>query len=278
MAHFSPVNSAHIKILEVDCSKDYYWNHQPRDKRHRPLTCIIGANCAEATVIVADTRILRGYEATNESKIRLFWDDNVMTAGAGTVAVFDYVAQTIREKSLENPNPQSFGKVVEIVEDSITHVKSRYYPRMGENYDIELLCAGLDIVNSGEGHLKRIDKYGVSENVERFAIIGHGAQYAASLFGLMYDEMLTARETALLGSFVISTVIALDYDQSVGVKEFGPEVIILRDDEKPAFMNITESDFRNTNQTAKSLKFRNMLVKSIWNNNIPQAYSLEQID
>jgi len=268
-------------VLTVGCSqpccKDYYGNPRPIDKRAKPLTCIIGAKCAEATVLIADTRILRGYEATNESKVRLFWNDGVMTAAAGSVAVFDYVAQTIGEKSLENPNPQSFGKIVEVVEDSITHVKSRYLPRMGEDYDIELLCAGLEKVTSGEGHLKRIDKYGISENVERFAIIGHGAPYAASLFGLMYDEMLTTREIGLLGSFVISTVIALGYDQSVGVREFGPEVIALRDDEKPIFMNITENDFRNTNQIAKSLKFKNKLVKSIWNY-VPQAYSLETID
>ena len=43
-------------------------------KREKLLTCIIGAKCADGTVIVSDKRIMREYEATNESKIHLILD------------------------------------------------------------------------------------------------------------------------------------------------------------------------------------------------------------
>jgi hypothetical protein len=88
----------------------------------------------------------------------------------------------------------------------------------------------------------------------------------------MFDHMLTIRETALLGSFVISAIIGLGYDQSVGIGHSGPEVIVVKPDEKPEFMNISTQDFARTMNVAKSLEFRNKLVKSVWEY-IPQAYS-----
>ena len=114
-----------------------------------------------------------------------------MGACAGVNAVIDRIKDVLNQKT-NDIQPSSFKQVYETVEDSITEVKSRYLQRMGpENYDIEMLLGGLEGFNTGEPILKCVDKYGVSENVSKFVIIGHGKQYATTLFTLLYDNMLT---------------------------------------------------------------------------------------
>jgi 20S proteasome alpha/beta subunit len=254
-------------------NKGYYTQHLQHKKRHKSVTCIIGAYCAEGVVIVSDTRVMRELEATNETKLHRFCDESVVIGAAGSTPVSDYlVADLNNNKPL---NVSSFNDVTKYVEDSICGIKSRYLARMGrDGFEIELLVGGLDGIDEGEPKIKRIYQNGTSENVAQFAIIGHGAPYATTLFGLMFDKMLTIRETALLGSFVISAIIALGYDQSVGVNNPGPEVVFIKDDEKPEYMDTSTKDFERTRSVAKSLGFKNKLVTSVWGD-IPQAYSLE---
>jgi 20S proteasome alpha/beta subunit len=238
------------------------------------VTCIIGAYCAEGVVIVSDTRVLREFEATNETKLHRLWDESVIIGAAGSTTVSDYLVDDLNDN--KPPNLSSFNDITKNIEDSICGIKSKYLARLGKDgFDIQLLVGGLDGVDHGEPVLKRLHHNGTSENVTKFAIIGHGAPYATTLFGLMFDQMLTIKETALLGSFVISAIISLGYDQSVGVDNLGPEVVVIKSDKKPEYMDASTKDFERTKSVARSLKFRNKLVTSIWEN-IPQAFSWER--
>jgi 20S proteasome alpha/beta subunit len=237
------------------------------------VTCIIGAYCAEGVVIVSDTRVMREFEATNETKLHRFWDESIVIGTAGSTTVSDYLVADLNDN--KPLNVSSFSDITKNIENSICGIKSRYIARMGKDgFDIDLLAGGLEGVDKGEPILKRIYHNGTSENVTKFAIVGHGAPYATTLFGLMFDQMLTIKETALLGSFVISAIISLGYDQSVGVDNLGPEVVVIKRDEKPEFMDASTKDFERTKSVAKSLKFRNKLVTSIWEY-VPQAYYWE---
>ena len=143
------------------------------------MTCIIGACCAEGVAIIADSRITKEYKSTINTKFHEFWDRNVIGACAGVNAVIDRIKDVLNQKT-NDIQPSSFKQVYETVEDSITEVKSRYLQRMGpENYDIEMLLGGLEGFNTGEPILKCVDKYGVSENVSKFVIIGHNVIYVA---------------------------------------------------------------------------------------------------
>src|SRR6266487_823612 len=244
---------------------------QQQQKSRRNMTCIIGALCAEGVVIVADSRSTNEFQTNLITKFHQFWNGRVIVACAGVNSVIDRFIDVLNEKTKDS-EPASFKQVYETVEDSVSEVKTRYFPKLGHDYDIELLVGGLGGFDRGEPILNRVDRFAVTENISKFDIIGHGKPYAMSLFKLMYDNMLTLRETAILGSFVITSIVSMELDQTVGISNFGPEVIVIRDNNVPEYYDTAQEDFRLTNDMAKSLEFRNALVMSIWNK-IPQAYS-----
>jgi len=237
-------------------------------KRRKLLTCVIGAKCAEGTVIVSDKRVMREFEANNESKIHKLWD-RVVLAGAGSTALLDKFAEAISKSTI--PTAPNFQRVVEIIEDVIYGIQTRYRPRIGEDYDLQSLIMGLQEFDRGEPYLRLIHETGISEDVKDYAIIGHGAPYVAPFFRLLYDPMLTVNETAVLGYFAISTIVYMGLDQTVGINELGPETIVLRADEEPVFLNPLDPQFMTARQSLKSLVFRYKLVKAVWNH-LPQAY------
>lgn len=155
------------------------------------MTCVIGAKCAEGCVIVSDTRILREFEAFNESKIHILWD-KVVTAGAGNTAILDNFAAELSESKV--PDTPDFGKVVKVIEDIAHGLQARYRPRLGSDYDFQAMVMGLQKFDSGDPYLRLVHGEGVSEDVENYAIIGHGAPYIAALFRLLYDNMLAVNE------------------------------------------------------------------------------------
>jgi hypothetical protein len=224
-------------------------------------------------VIVSDTRILREFEALNESKIHILWG-KVVTAGAGNIAILDNFAAELSESKM--PDTPDFGKVVKIIEDMAHGLQARYRPRLGSDYDFQAMVMGLQKFDSGDPYLRLVHGEGVSEDVENYAIIGHGAPYVAALFRLLYDNMLTVNELAVLGYFAISTIVHLGLDQTVGTGPFGPEAIVLRHGTIPAFLNaFEEKDFSATLRSLKGLQFRYALVKRVWSQ-MPQAY--ENVD
>ena len=240
-------------------------------KRRKLLTCIIGAKCAEGTAIISDTRVMRQYEANNESKIHLIWEPNpkVVVAGAGTTALIDKFAEAIGKSKI--PSTLDFTKVVETIEDIVFNLRERYEPRIQEDYDFQALIMGFQDFDKGDPYLRLVHGDGISEDVKDYAIIGHGAPYVTSLFRLLYDNMLTVSELAVLGYFAVSTIVFLGLDQTVGITQLGPESVVLKSNEKPCFLNPLDHEFLTTRQSLSSLRFRFKLVKSIWSK-IPQAY------
>jgi len=248
--------------------------HRPKYrylKRKNLLTCIIGAKCAEGTVIISDTRVMREYEANNESKIHLIWEPKpkVVVAGAGTTALIDKFAEAISKSKI--PLTLDFSKVVETVEDIVFNLRERYEPRIQEDYDLQALIMGLQDFEKGDPYLRLVHGNGISEDVKDYAIIGHGAPYVAPLFRLLYDNMLTVSELAVLGYFAISSIVFLGLDQTVGISQLGPETVVLKSNEEPHFLNPLDNEFMTARQSLDSLQFRFKLVKSIWSK-MPQAY------
>jgi 20S proteasome alpha/beta subunit len=241
-------------------------------KRRTSLTCVIGAKCAEGCVIVSDTRVLREFEANNESKINKLWD-KVVSAGEGNTAILDNFSAELAKSKL--PSTPDFGKVVKTIEDIAHVLQARYRPRIGMDYEFQALVMGLKNFDKGDPYLRRVYGEGISEEVKDFAIIGHGAPYVTPFFKLLYDRMLSVNELAVLGYFVISTIVFLGLDQTVGFGQYGPEAVVLKPNEEPLFLNPLSKEFSTARDSLSSLKFRFKLIKSIWTE-IPQAY--ENVD
>lgn len=237
-------------------------------KRKKPLTCIIGAKCADGCAIIADTRVLREFQSSNESKISVLWD-KVTVAGEGSTAVLDNFVEELSRFALpDNPN---FGKVARIIEDMAHTLQARYRPRIAEEFEFSALVMGLKSFNAGDPHVRLVYSEGISEEVKDFAIIGHGAPYAVPFFRLLYDNMLTVNELAVLGFFTIASVSFLGLDETVGFSQLGPEAVILRANRELSFLNTLGPEFSTARQSLSFLKFRYKLIKSIWAT-IPQAF------
>ncbi len=232
------------------------------------MTCIIGAKCADGCVIIADTRVLREFRSSNESKISLLWD-KVIVAGEGNTAVLDNFTEELSRVAL--PETPNFGKVAKTIEDVAQGLQARYRPRIAEEFEFRALVMGLQSFNVGDPYVRLVYSEGISEEVKDFAIIGHGDPYAMPLFRLLYDNMLTVNELAVLGFFTIALVSVLGLDETVGFGQLGPEAVILRANEEPSFLNTLNPEFSIARQSLSSLAFRHKLVKSIWAT-IPQAF------
>jgi 20S proteasome alpha/beta subunit len=85
------------------------------------LTCVIGAKCADGCAIISDTRMMREFEATNESKIHLVGKRAVL-AGAGTTALLDKLAEYISKSGVSSVT--DFHKVVEDIENITFEIRS----------------------------------------------------------------------------------------------------------------------------------------------------------
>ena len=95
-------------------------------KRRKPLTCVIGATCADGCAIISDTRITRDAEASNESKIHLLWN-RVALAGAGTKLLLDGLTEDLTN-SISNPQPSD--NIPRKIEDVMLEVQKRYEGRV----------------------------------------------------------------------------------------------------------------------------------------------------
>jgi hypothetical protein len=113
-----------------------------------------------------------------------------------------------------------------------------------------------------------IHDQGFSTPIEKFEIIGIGHRYIRMLFTLFYDPKLKVKELAVLGYFCIATLISLQLDDSVGTRLLGPEAVILRTD---GDVELLDPVFNTARTSSKSLKFRNKLMKSIWNE-VPEVF------
>lgn len=255
---------------KVSTSGPQHLKRSDPNLRRPLLTCVIGAKGADGSVIIADTRVLRNeYEANNESKINLLWDRAVL-AGAGATAILDKLAEKVN--TLPAPSNPTFAQIEETIEDIAAKLRERYTPRLGTwDSRFDVIFMGLRDFDKGDPNLRLVTHLGVSEEVKDFAIIGHGSQYAMSIFKLLYSNMLTANELGVLGYFTIASIVAMGLDQSVGVGQLGPEAVVLLTDGAPTWLNPLTDQFKACKDSLNTLRYRLKLVKSVWGS-IPQAW------
>lgn len=240
-----------------------------RKARRRLLTCVIGAKGADGSVVISDMRVTREDEVTHESKVHVLWDRAILV-GAGSTPLLDKLADTLRAS--EVPATRDVTAIGKFAEDIADQMRRTYEARMGMAYDFEAILMGLEKFDKGDPYLKRILSSGLSEHINEYAVIGQGAPYAKTLFKLLYDEMLTAEELGVLGSFVVSLIVRLGLDLSVGFTEIGPDVVVLKPDEEPYWMSpMSAKEFSVARESLRTLRFRYRLVRSIWPH-IPVAF------
>jgi 20S proteasome alpha/beta subunit len=254
-----------------DIGQDSYTDFRLSNERLGELTCVIGASCDDGCVIISDRRVLRGYDATEESKVQILWDKAAM-AGAGTAALLDKLATSLKKSKI--PTTPDFEKTVETIENIVFRLRRRYHPRLGSNFGLQAIIMGLKEFNKGDPYIRLIDPLGITEDIKAFNIIGRGAKSVAPLFAMLYDHGLTLAELAALGYFSMSAIIKLGIDQSIGAS-VGPDIVILKRDEEPRFLSPSDNQFSLVRDSLEDLKFKYVLLPKVWSK-IPKTY--ENVD
>jgi 20S proteasome alpha/beta subunit len=239
------------------------------------MTCVIAAKGADGSAIIADTRVLRNeYEANNESKISLIPESppyRVAIAGAGATALLDKLAQQVRET--QYPSPLTFRRLEESIEDITRGIYLRYLPSLGDDAKFGVVFMALKDLDKGDPELRLIEaEKPAAEEIKDWAIIGHASQYASSIFKMMYDPNLTAKELAVLGWFTITSIVYMGLDQTIGMNIYGPEAIIQKTNEEPQFLQaLDDDDFKTARESLANWEGPRKLVTSVWQR-IPIAY------
>lgn len=232
------------------------------------MTCVIAATGADGCVVIADTRVMREYEASYRSKFHILWD-KMAIAGAGTGLLLDELDEGL--SALKVPTDADFRTIRQMVEDVMKGIKDRYENRLGDDFNMQAIIMGLEGFDKGEPELRILHSGGVSERVEDWTIFGHGDRPTAPMFKLFYDPHLTCEELAVLGWFSMAETIMLGIDQTVGMTQMGPECVVLRKNSEPTFVNPLGQQFNSARAALSNLGFRLKLVTSIWEK-VPLAY------
>lgn len=197
-------------------------------------TCIIGAKCSDGVTIVADRRVMRGLEATNEDKLFILGretDPKVIVGASGLSGIMDRFIPMVMN-SIVTVRAQSLWEIINEVEDNMKILSDRYGERFrsetSQEKQEELISAfvcGLDSLVEGEAKIYHCYQNGFSEEIRQYDILGHGKPYALPFLKLLYDPQISTREMVDLSACVILNIEKLEVDQSVGGL---PDALILQ--------------------------------------------------
>ena len=73
----------------------------------------------------------------------------------------------------------------------------RYSNRLRDNYKFDAIIMDLKEFYKGEAYILRVHDNGITEDVKKYAIIGHGSPYVAALYSLCYEYELSVIELAV---------------------------------------------------------------------------------
>lgn len=174
------------------------------------MTLIIGAKCKDGVIILSDSRVSRGHDLNQYRKIFVPIDGTFIGA-SGTTGVFIKFLKKVNQK-VESGEISSWDELIDIVEDLVMQLSSRYYRRTGGD-PIDVLMALKPSDDKSE--IYHITSEGVAEEVFTIMAIGHGEPHASLFLKTMWNSDMTMRQTAVLGSFILTTIHQQGMDSSV---------------------------------------------------------------
>jgi 20S proteasome alpha/beta subunit len=195
------------------------YEYRPKD-----MTYILGSVCSDGVVLVADRKIMLQGGAFHEYRDKLFVDTPWMVVGSsGTLGLFE----KFREKLtvyLQSPEYDSslFTLVTGI--ETITRELNDAYCEVLQGEQFNVL---LGIQSTTDASLKYVYPFGFAEPVRRYKVIGHGEPYGSFFLKRWWHENMTMLEVAELGTFVIKYIQEYELDNTVGVGNDHPQVILI---------------------------------------------------
>lgn len=256
------------------------------------MTCIIGGKCKDGVVLIGDKKIIN--EVTNqaeyEEKLFIFEKDNfyypIVVGSSGTVGLYDKFKTEAIESLEEIRSPgfdsRGFDKgfdthvsgmiysyssevngtnkevildpYLERLEDIIKKYKKRY---IGERFDV-LFAAQVKFKGAV---LRYISENGLSEDMDKFKVIGSGEVAASVFLKAINPNNVSMREFAKWGFFIIRYIEEYGIDNMVGVGRDKPQIYFIPNE---GHLDKADTAFLNECEDSKIImegNLKNLLVK-----------------
>lgn len=222
------------------------------------MTCIIGGKCKDGVVLVADKKITneKTHQAEYRDKLFIFEKNNfyypIVIGSSGTVGLYDrFKNKAIEElEKIKSPGFDANGFDPVGFETSVSGIIYPYSPMVDTtakevilypyleslesiiknfkkpySYDFDVLFAA-QIISKG-AVLCYISDDGLSEDIDKYKVIGSGEIAASVFLRAINPNNITMRDFAKWGFFIIRYIEEYGIDNTVGVGKDKPQIYFI---------------------------------------------------
>jgi len=201
-------------------------------KRHKlkDMTYILGSHCLDGVVLVGDKKIVSGDGSSHEYDDKIFIVDPWMITGSsGTLALFQKFRERVTEY-IYSPNCERTVIALTSRIEFITRQLNEAYREVLQGQDFDVL---LGIKGNISAILRYVYPFGLSEDINKYKVIGHGEPYGSFFLKHWWKPDMTMLDVAELGFFIIRYIQEFELDNTVGIGEALPQVWLIPNEPIP---------------------------------------------
>ena len=190
------------------------------------MTYILGSLCTDGVVLVGDRKIMLEGGASHEYENKLFvcvpW---MVVSSSGILGLFEKFRDRLTGylgSPEYNDNANVYNLTSEI--ERLTRELNDDYSEVLRGRVFDVL---LGIQATTEAVLKYIHASGFAEGVRRYKVIGHGEPYGSLFLKYWWRRNMSMLEVAELGFFVIKLIQEFELDNTVGIGNGYPQIVLI---------------------------------------------------
>jgi len=189
----------------------------------KPMTYILGAQCSDGVVLVADRKVTidGGSDHTFEDKLYLV--ETIVVGSSGVSGLFEKFRERLSTK-ITSPNwEKTVYNLTNQIEIITRELNEQYHDVLGGSVFNVLL----GVKATTGAILEYVHPIGFAEGVRNYKAIGHGEPYGSFFLKKWWKPTMTMEETTELGFFIIKYIQEMFLDNTVGVGEGYPQVWLI---------------------------------------------------
>ena len=212
------------------------------------MTYILGSNCVDGVVLIADRKITLRSGITHEYEDKLF--NNIwwlVVGSSGITGLF--------EKFRDNLNTYISSSGWENTITALTNKIELITRELNETYDERLGGQVFDVLFGVKGttgaFLHYVHPVGFAEGVRKYKAIGHGEPYGSFFLKRWWRPNMSMLEVAELGFFIIKYIEKSELDDSVGIGDGYPQVWLIPHRQPPPGLILADPSVFNPHVPSK---------------------------
>ena len=196
-----------------------YNKHKIKD-----MTYILGSKCSDGVVLIGDRRVVSGDGSSHEYEDKIFMVDPWMIVGSsGTLALFQKFRDQITEY-VASPNcERTVAAIINEIETTTGQLNASYHELL-QGHDFDVL---LGIKSTVGSVLQYVYPYGLAEGVSKYKVIGHGEPYGVFFLKRWWKPDMAMLDVAELGFFIIKYIHEFELDNTVGIGDENPQILLI---------------------------------------------------